>query len=224
MYNNSYKENNTDLNIKSDNMNRWGSVGISTFTFLGILLLLGAGVSSILLGQSTETSEEFEDVADEVLNEISTYFMIKNVVGRFDCTNSNAELQRIVILTKPLIPTTVNLSDMYVQISDGNALISLSYNGSYSKAHGDIFGNEIWNEIDENEFGIMILTDSDNSIDAGYLNKDLVYLAIIVPSSFTIHPNDHIVVSLIPESGYTENVHISMPFILNSKVMYLDYY
>ncbi|HEC86322.1 MAG TPA: hypothetical protein ENI49_00380 [Thermoplasmatales archaeon] len=205
-------------------MNRWGSVGISTFTFLGILLLLGAGVSSILLGQSTETSEEFEDVADEVLNEISTYFMIKNVVGKFDCTNSNAELQRMVILTKPLIPTTVNLSDMYVQISDGNALISLSYNGSYSKAHGDIFGNRIWNEIDENEFGIMILTDSDNSIDAGYLNKDLVYLAIKIPSSISVHPNDRIIVSLIPTQGYVENIEIITPFILTTNIVYLDYY
>jgi len=205
-------------------MNRWGSVGISTFTFLGILLLLGVSASSILLGQSTETSEEFEDVADEVLNEISTYFMVKNVVGRFDCTDSNAELQRMVILTKPLIPTTVNLSEMYVQISDGNALISLSYNGSYSKAHGDIFGNRIWNEIDENEFGIMILTDSDNSIDAGYLNKDLVYLAIKIPSSLSVHPNDRIIVSLIPMQGYVENIEIITPFILTSSIVYLDYY
>ena len=205
-------------------MNRWGSVGISTFTFLGILLLLGVSASSILLGQSTETSEEFEDVADEVLNEISTYFMVKNVVGRFDCTDSNAELQRMVILTKPLIPTTVNLSEMYVQISDGNALISLSYNGSYSKAHGDIFGNRIWNEIDENEFGIMILTDSDNSIDAGYLNKDLVYLAIKIPLSLSVHPNDRIIVSLIPTQGYVENIEIITPFILTSSIVYLDYY
>ena len=204
-------------------MNRWGSTGVTALALLASLLIIGAGTSSVFLDESEGLSNEVQNTVNNVLQEITTYIDVKNIIGYFNNIDKDAQLKKLIILVKPLIETTINLSQLNIQISNGASIRVFSYNGTAEKTSEDLFNNRVWNKISENEFGVIILTDEDNSIkNWQMINKDLVYLTLPIPSDLTIKPDSNIKISIIPNNGCIKTLEVEIPFLLSSNVVYLQ--
>jgi len=206
-----------------EKVDRWGSTGITSLALLASLLLIGAGTSSVFLGESEDISDEAENAVNDVLKEITTYIQIKNIIGDLDNQGKDMQLKKIVVLAKPLFETTLNLSQLHIQINNGETIKIFNYNNTYTKSSDDLFKNKLWEKLNKNEYGIIILTDEDNSIkNTETLNKDLIYFAINIPSTLTIHPGDEITITLIPGEGCINNIDVEIPFSASSHIVYIQ--
>lgn len=204
-------------------MDRWGSTGITALALLASLLLIGAGTTSVFLDESEDISNEVENAVNDVLEEITTYIQVKNILGYLDNKGKDIQLEKIIILAKPLFETTLNLSQLHIQINNGASIKLFNYNQTYTKSSDDLFQCKLWEKLNKNEFGLIILTDEDNSIkETNTLNKDLVYFALNIPTNLTIHPDDEITITLLPGNGCTNNIQAEIPFTTSSHIVYIQ--
>ncbi|MCK5459005.1 MAG: hypothetical protein KAI20_03880, partial [Thermoplasmatales archaeon] len=68
-------------------MNNQGATGIATAILLISFILIGATAASVIMGDSGNNPEEnYEEILDEALDEISTYIQIKDALGKYNST------------------------------------------------------------------------------------------------------------------------------------------
>lgn len=85
-------------------MNNWGGIGISAAILLTSFILISSTIASIITGGAMGTSEEnMGEILDDVLDEISTYLQIKDVMGKYYSTGGEQRIEKVVILIKPLL-------------------------------------------------------------------------------------------------------------------------
>jgi len=94
----------TTTGYKSDKMNNRGSIGISVVILLTSFMLISITISPIITGGITGTSKEnMEEILDDVLDAISTYLQIKDVMGKYYSTGGEQRIEKVVLLIKPLL-------------------------------------------------------------------------------------------------------------------------
>ncbi|HID26207.1 MAG TPA: hypothetical protein EYP23_07105, partial [Thermoplasmata archaeon] len=74
-------------------MNRWGSTGVTALAILASLLIIGAGTSSVFLHESEGLSNEVQNTVNNVLQEITAYVDVKNIIGYFNNVGKDAQLK-----------------------------------------------------------------------------------------------------------------------------------
>lgn len=203
-----------------EKMDDIGNVGISTSIVLISLLLVSAASSSIIMEIPDDLAGESKQILDGVIDEITTYLKIEDVIGKYYTTNGIRSVEKIVILVKQLIQSTINMSEVMIKICNNNDVILLGYNGYAAESNsGAVFEHQIWAMIDNN-FGLIVILDNDRSLlDYGTMNQDKAFIAIKLPNNFAIEDGKSISISIIPTKGITSSIVLETPSFHSSDVI-----
>jgi archaellin len=202
-------------------MNKLGSIGITTGILLIGLIVIAATATSVINNKNSGISEDnIEHMLDDVLNEITTYIQIKDKIGKYYTTNGQRQIEKIALLIKPLVSQNIDISDLTIKLCNGEDIKILTYSGN-SRYIGSqkLFDHEIWGKITPNNFGLIVLSDRDDSLDShNVLNKDMAYIIIQLSEDFAMRKGETMMVTLIPLSGTTITFELEAPLPMSKIV------
>ena len=130
--------------------------GIIALILLISLMLIGITVASIITGENTGTTteENYDQMTEEVINEISTYIQIKDQKGKYYEINGKQRIEKIALWISPLVTQEINVSQLTIQLNNGETVMFLMYNENAENLESNsIFGHPIWNNMDGSNFG-----------------------------------------------------------------------
>ena len=208
-------------------MNNQGATGIATAIILISVILIAATAASVILSNPEEIPNEadFEEMLDEVVDEISTYLQVKDMMGKYYPIGETLRIQKIAILIKPLFSIDLDISELMIKLHNGEQVRILYYGeqaefiSSYS-----LFEHPLWNNIDNNEFGFIVTLDKDRSlVDYDNINEntDLAYIAIKLTEDFAMKKGDTMTITLFPSTGISRTLTFTAPLPIK-RVVYLD--
>ena len=204
-------------------MNNLGSTAIPAVILLISFILIAATVASIISSGSEGASEEdIEEMLDDILDELTTYIQIKDKLGKYSVINDVQQIKQIAILVNPLISQDIDASGLTIKLCDGNNVYILNYSGqaTYIGSHG-LFGHPIWDDIDETNFGFLVIHDNDRSlIEYDVLNKDMAYVVISLSEDAAMAKGETMEVTLFPSSGITRTTILEAPLPITSVVSF----
>jgi len=215
------------LKIKSDDMNNRAATGIATVILIASFIIITATAASVLFDDNINVStEDYENIIKETVDEISTYIQIKEALGKYYQIDENQYIQKIAILIKPLISNNIDISNLMIKINNGNQVKFISYSEkSELIKSSSLFEHPIWDAIQQDNFGFIVTTDKDRSlIDYNTLNSntDLAYIIIKLPEDFFMISGDTLIINLIPSTGIIKTITVQAPMPM-TKVVSLIY-
>lgn len=197
-------------------MNNQGATGIATAILLISFILIGATAASVIMGDSGNNPEEnYEEILEEALDEISTYIQIKDALGKYNSTTEEQHIQKIAILIKPLFSIDIDASKLVIKLNNGKQIKMLYYNRQAEFiSSNSLFEHPIWTTMTDTDFGFIIILDKDQSIiDYGTINDntDMTYIIIKLPNDFTMKKGDTLELTLFPSTGITKTINLKAP-------------
>jgi archaellin len=198
-------------------MNNKGNLGLVTGMLLVGFLLIGAVSASVIMKSTTTSTSDknLNQITNEVVDEITTYIQIKDVVGKYQTIQDEQRIQQIAILIKPLVTLDIDITHMMIKISNGEQIYILYYNGNGNTyGSSSLFSHPAWSTLTENTFTIITLIDDDQSIIASHVmnkNTDTAFLLLKLPLGITMRNGDAIQITLIPTPGMQRTVTIEAP-------------
>ena len=203
-------------------MNDIGATGVVAAIILGSIILTGGVVASVMMGTTNEGLEEYEQILNEAIDEISNYINIKDIVGKYYTIDGEKRIQKIAILVKPLFSIDVDTSELIIKLNNGDQIKMLYNNGQTKNIHSNsLFEHSLWNNIRGNEFSFIAILDKDDSlVDYNIINDntDMAYIIIKLPEEFTLKKGDTMTITLIPATGVTRTTTIKAPLPMQSIV------
>lgn len=199
--------------------------GITVIILFISLLLVGMTVASVITDESTEatTQYDFEQMANQIMNEITSYIQIKDQKGKFSEINGEQMIEKIAILVSPLVSQDIDLSQMTIQLDNGESVRILNYNDSKKLDGQSIFEHSLWDNMTGDNFGFITICDLDNSIvnfDLINENSDNAYLIFKLPQDMTMEKYDKIIVTILPSSGIAIHTLLKAPMPVNSVITF----
>jgi len=207
-------------------MNNWGSNGITGVIILIAIMLVTVTAAGIITGSTTEGTTDTEDLdqlAQEVIDEISTYLQIKDQKGKFYQINDEYKIKRIAILISPLVSQEIDAAKLTIQLDNGENVRILSCIGSDKIDNSNLFGHSLWNNINGTNFGLISILDQDSSIsDYNVINEntDNCYIVFELPSSMTMKKYQELIVKLFPSSGIAKTLNLRAPMPMKSIITF----
>ncbi len=197
-------------------MNNQGATGIATAILLISFILIGATAASVIMGDSGNNPEEnYEEILDEALDEISTYIQIKDALGKYNSTTEEQHIQKIAILIKPLFSIDIDASKLVIKLNNGKQIKMLYYNRQAEFiSSNSLFEHPIWTTMTDTDFGFIVILDKDQSIiDYGTINDntDMTYIIIKLSNDFTMKKGDTLELTLFPSTGITKTINLKAP-------------
>lgn len=197
-------------------MDTQGATGIATAILLISFVLIGATAASVIMGDNGEYSEEnYEEMLEEALDEISTYIQIKDVLGKYYYTPEESHIQRIAILIKPLFSTEIDTSELMIKLNNGQQVKILYYNNHADFiSSNSLFEHPIWDNMTDTNFSFIAILDKDRSIidyDTINDNTDMTYIILKLPPDFTMKKGDSLEITLFPSTGITKTIYLKAP-------------
>jgi len=204
-------------------MNNRGGIGISAAILLISFILISVTIASIITGETTGTSElDMEEIMDDVLDEISTYLQIKDVMGKYYSTGGENRIEKVAILIKPLISQDIDISELTIKLCDGNTIKMLGYSGNAELIEANsLFEHPVWNNITDSNFGFVVIRDKDRSLvdyDSINDNTDMAYIIINISEEFSLTKGETMDVTLFPSVGIKKTITIDAPFSIKQLV------
>jgi len=197
-------------------MDTQGATGIATAILLISFILIGATAASVIMGDTGEDSEEnYEEILNEALDEISTYMQIKDVLGKYYTVEEDQHIQKIAILIKPLFSIDIDASTLMIKLNNGKQIKILYYNShaEFIESHS-LFEHPIWNNMTDTNFSFIVILDKDRSIIDYYTindNTDMTYIILKLPPDFTMKKGDCLEITLFPSTGITKTINVEAP-------------
>jgi len=197
-------------------MNNQGVTGIATAILLISFILIGATAASVIMGDSGNNPEEnYEEILEEALDEISTYIQIKDALGKYNSTTEEQHIQKIAILIKPLFSIDIDASKLVIKLNNGKQIKMLYYNRQAEFiSSNSLFEHPIWTTMTDTDFGFIVILDKDQSIiDYGTINDntDMTYIIIKLSNDFTMKKGDTLELTLFPSTGITKTINLKAP-------------
>jgi archaellin len=198
-------------------MNQQGNLGLTAAILLIGFILIGAVSASVIMNTTKNISDtdNLNTITNEVVDEITTYLQIKDVVGKYQTFNGEQRIQQIAILIKPLISLDIPLSRMTIQLSNGEQLYILSYNQDASTINSySVFNHPLWDTITSGTYSILPTIDDDQSIVNHHIinkNTDIAFLLIKLPNDTTLKYGDYLDVTILPSPGMGRTIHLEAP-------------
>ena len=109
-------------------MNNYGSTGITAITLLTSLLTTGAA-SSIMMQNTDSLSSDALQMVNDVVDEVTTYLKIDDILGKYYIENGTRSVERIVILIKQPLKNAINISDVTIKLCNNEDVVLLGYSG-----------------------------------------------------------------------------------------------
>jgi len=195
-----------------------GNLGVTSGILLIFLILIGAVSASVILSETTRYSNsgiDLNQITNEAVDEISTYLQIKDIVGKYQVFQGEQKITQIAILIKPLASLNIDLNHMVIEISSGDQLRILYFNGKSSTiASYSLFDHPLWSTLDGNDYSLIPLIDDDNSMSTSHMmNKytDAAFLLIRLPDNCMMSYGDILQLTLLPSPGIERTVPLEAP-------------
>ncbi len=207
-------------------MANYRKTGITTLMLLIITMVILVGIASTLTGEtngSTTTETDYDQMVDDVVNEISTYIQIKDSKAKFYKEDGEYQIQKISLLISPMVSQDIDLSHLTVQIDNGEMVNVLYYKESKKIGSDSLFENSLWELLNGSNFGLLSINDYDNSVEEYDLlneNSDLTYLSFNLPSNFYMKKYDKIKVTLFPSTGIQRTILLKAPMPMESVITF----
>lgn len=207
-------------------MNDWGSNGIIATILLMAMLLVTVVAAGVITGSTTEETvdtDEIEQMAQEVFDEISTYFQIKDQKGKFYLIDDEYKIKKIAILVSPLVSQEVDVTQLTIQIDDGENVRILSFTNSSDIGSESLFGHNLWSNINGTNFGLLSILDRDSSISNYNIineNTDNCYIVFELPDFMNMQKYQELTVKLFPSSGITKTLNLKAPMPMKSVITF----
>ena len=197
-------------------MSAWRSTGITTLIILTTLLLIGITVTSVITEGTTDTTTEYnyEEITKEVIKEITSYLQIKDQKGKYTNTNGEQKIEKIAIMISPLVSQNIDLTQLTIQLDNGQIIRVLKYYQSSKLSQQSLFEHKLWNSINGTNYALLTICDIDNSITNYNLineNSDNAYLIFKLPPDMMMSKYDKLLVTLFPSSGITKTTILKAP-------------
>lgn len=196
--------------------NSEGITGISAAIIVGSIILIAGVAASVTMNNSEGmTEDDYEQLINDTLNEISTYIQFKDILGKYYSLGGERSIQRIAILIKPLFSIDIDMSNLLIQISNGKQIQMLYYCGKSEFVNAyPIFEHPLWNYQNESNFGLITPLDKDKSlINFSTMNDhtDIAYLTIKLPTNLQLKYGDSIQITILPSIGIVRKITIKAP-------------
>jgi len=197
-------------------MNKEGATGIATAILLISFILIAATVASVLTDNSSDISEQdLEKMVDDIVDEISTYIQIKDVMGKFYSIGGESRIQKIAVLIKPLFSVDMDVSELMIKLCNGEQIKMLYYNGQAEFiGTNSLFEHPIWNNMDCDSFSFVVVLDKDkslvdyNTIDDG---TDMTYIIIKLSENFAMKKGNTMTITFLLGKGTTRTIKVNAP-------------
>ena len=201
-------------------MKSWGSTGITVLIVLVISMLVAITAASVISTETTDTTteEDYEQMLEDAANEVSRYLLVKDQLGRF---NEDQQIEKIVLWLTPLVEQDIDISQLTIELNNGESVMMLTYSGSNPRESNDIFEQSIWDDIDGTNFGLIPVIDLDDSLvnnNAFDDASDNAYLVFKLPTGMMMNKYDEMVVKLVPSSGIARTLYLKAPMPMKSIV------
>ena len=211
-------------------MDDTGSVGITAVIILIASVLLGATAASVILSETDGSTPEddlaelADQVLDETIDEITTYIQIQDRYGKFYGENGQQKIEKIALEIKSLVSKNIDMSDLIIKLNNGEVIRTLYYSYSVeSIGSNSVFEHPIWDNIDENSFGLIVIHDNDNSLvnySAITENSDRAYLIIRLPDDMAMSKGETLSVKLVPAVGITRSIELKAPLPIKPVIVF----
>jgi len=200
--------------------------GITVLILLISMILIAMTVSSVLTDSSTGSvnEEDIDQMTQDTIDEISSYLQIRDRKGKFYRIDNELKINKIALLISPLVTQDIDLSHLTIQIDDGNDINILTYSSNATtKNSGCVFEDDIWNQLNGQNFGLIVLTDQDESItEYDIINDcgDNAYLLIKLPDNMAMKKGDRLKLTLFPDIGITRTIILKAPLPINPTITF----
>jgi len=196
--------------------------------FITFLLVSMVIANEIFAGSTTDsttgepTEQEIEQMTQEIIDEISSYIQIRDQKGKYYKINSERKIKEIAILISPLVTQNIDLTQLTIQLNNGETVKTLYFDGNISKMKSNtLFEHPIWDNLTGDNFGFLSIVDLDNSMDDHQVINDYsdnAYIVFKLSSSITLAEYDTMDVTLFPSTGITKMTSFRAPFSIKPVV------
>lgn len=184
-------------------MREAGSTGIASAILLIAILLMGSSAIYTAISQDSISSGDFENRVNEILDDMTSYFLVKEGYAKIEGNEI-----KILLLVKPIFNDPISISNLTLQVIDDDSIHVMKLQGIY-EAGKDLFDSDLWNEINQS-FGIIPVIDRDRSVsEEKTVNGDLFYVALCLRG---IEIGENIEISILSETGSISVLTIDIPF------------
>ena len=203
-------------------MTKWTTTVLTTLILLISMLLIGVTVADVITdGTADSTTEsDIDQMVQQIQDEISTYIQIKDIKGKY----IQNQIERIAILISPMVTQQINMTDLSIQIDNGEYVRILTHQGQAGKIESNsLFQHNVWNNITQDHYGIISIVDLDSSIDRYSIineNTDNAYIIIKLPDNMKMEKYDTITLTLFPSTGITRTINLKAPMPMKTIITF----
>jgi len=207
-------------------MGKLFTTGLTGLVLIVSLFLIGVTVADVITSETTGSisEQELEQMTEETIEELSTYILIKDQLGKFIEIDGELKIEKIALWLSPLITQEIDVKQLTIQLNNGESVLFLAYsNNSVALGQYSLFENPIWNNINGSNFGFISIVDMDGSL-ANYDSfndcSDNAYVVFKLPESMTLGKHEKITVTLFPSTGITRTVELKAPLPIKSVISF----
>ena len=194
-----------------------GITGMALFTSF----LLAGSASTIMMDDTDNISRDAEKMLNDVLQEITTYIKIEDVIGKYYDPGGDRRIERIVIFAKQYINVPINMSEITIEICNKDDIVLLKYSGqAFEIGSKTVFQHHAWEALENNTFSVLVTNDEDKSLlDHDTMNGDLIIIMIPLPEQFKMKNRESMTISIIPDKGIITSVYLETPSCYSRNVI-----
>jgi archaellin len=200
-------------------MNNHGVAGVTAITLLGGVVIASAA-SSVVLQSSETLSSTADQMINDIIKGITTYLSVDDIMGKYYITNGTRQVERIVLLLKQPVKSPLDLSEITLKLSNNDDVILLQYSGHAAEYNSKgMFDNQVWETMNDT-YGVIIVHDKDHSVTEYHvMNDDIIFLAIQLPSQFTMGDGESITIAILPDNGIITTLVLETPTFHISNIL-----
>ncbi|GAB6101341.1 flagellin [Thermococcus atlanticus] len=184
-----------------------GAIGIGTLIVFIAMVLVAAVAAAVLINTSGYLQQRAMATGRQTTQEVSTGIKIDAVTGYAPSANNLTMMTIQVSLQAGSSP--IDLTQTKVYLDDGQKQVVLAYGNAKATLSGSMFDTTLaaWNstEVDSSHFGILIVQDADNSLNANIPTLtagDIALLTVNLTAVFGgVEPRTPITIKIVPEKG-----------------------
>jgi len=211
-----------------------GSIGIGAMIVFIAMVLVAGIAASVLIQTSTRLEAQAMASGSETVEEVASGIAIFDIVGSIVTANEDIRYLAITVRARAGSPN-IDLNHTAILISDETDKCLLRYDyadeGHFEdEVNGDLFATDTWDDLTDEEFGILVIEDADDSLSqfAPVINKgDKVVLSIQcgdATGAFAAYVPERtdIFGKIVPEVGFPGMITFTTPAAYNEIIMDLQ--
>jgi archaeal flagellin FlaB len=203
------------------------AIGIGTMIIFIAMVLVAGIAASVLIQTSARLESQAMATGEETTSEVATGLEVTEVQGHVD----NGSIDRLAITIRCRAGSRdIDLNTAVLELSDGDDKYVLKFNTTpvfaSAPAIGGIFATDVFDDLSNAEFGIIILQDADNSATGTnpVMNRgDKIVLSVNATATFGgLSERTQVSGRIVPEEGAAGIISFRTPASFTSTIMKLQ--